>query len=42
MVIASGGLIGALVGWGMPEERVKDGEEGVTNGRILMGLRSQP
>lgn len=41
LVIASGGLIGALVGWGMPEERVKDDEEGVTNGRILMGLRAR-
>ena len=38
---ASGGLIGALVGWNMPEERVKQYEEGVKNGGILMGVRAK-
>ena len=37
---AGGGLIGALIGWNMPEERVKDYEEGIKNGGILMGLRT--
>ena len=37
---AGGGLIGALIGWNMPEERVKDYEEGIKNGGILMGLRA--
>lgn len=38
---AGGGLIGALIGWSMPEERVKQYEEGVRNGGILMGLRAR-
>ncbi len=38
---AGGGLIGALIGWSMPEERVKQYEEGVRNGGILMGLRAK-
>lgn len=38
---AGGGLLGALIGWGMPEERVKHYEEGVKNGGILMGLRTK-
>ncbi|MFX1678749.1 hypothetical protein PV762_05920 [Mitsuaria sp. CC2] len=38
---AGGGLIGALIGWNMPEERVKQYEEGVRNGGILMGLRAK-
>lgn len=36
---AGGGIIGALVGWGMPEERVKRYDEGVKKGGILMGVR---
>lgn len=36
-----GGLIGALIGWNMPEERVKHYEQGVQNGGILMGLRTR-
>lgn len=38
---AGGGLIGALVGWNMPEERVKQYEEGVKNGGILMGIHAR-
>ena len=35
------GSIGALIGWGMPEERVKRYEEGVKNGGILMGVHAK-
>lgn len=35
---ATGGLIGLLVGAGIPEERVKDYEEGIKKGGILMGV----
>ena len=38
---AGGGLLGALIGWNMPEERVKHYESGVKNGGILMGLRAR-
>ena len=38
---AGGGLLGALVGWNIPEERVKHYEEGVQNGGILMGMRTK-
>lgn len=38
---ASGGLIGALVGWNMPEERVKEYEDSVREGGILMGVRTR-
>jgi len=38
---AGGGLIGALIGWSMPEERVKHYEEGIRNGGILMGVRAR-
>ena len=36
-----GGLVGALVGWSMPEERVKHYEEGIKKGGILMGVRAK-
>jgi hypothetical protein len=36
---AGGGLIGALVGWGIPEERVKHYEAGINDGGILMGVK---
>jgi len=36
---AAGSLVGALVGLGVPEERVKDYEEGLKRGGILMGVR---
>jgi hypothetical protein len=35
------GLVGALVGWGIPEERVKRYETGIKKGGILMGVRSR-
>ena len=38
---AGGGLLGALIGWNIPEERVKEYEEGVKNGGILMGVRTR-
>ena len=38
---AEGAGIGALIGWNMPEERVKDYEEGIKNGGILMGVRTK-
>ena len=38
---AGGGLLGALIGWSIPEERVKHYEEGIKNGGILMGLRTK-
>jgi len=34
---ATGGLLGALVGWNIPEERVKHYESGLKQGGILMG-----
>jgi hypothetical protein len=36
---ATGGVLGALIGWNMPEERVKRYEEGIRKGGILMGVR---
>ncbi|MDB5930690.1 MAG: hypothetical protein JWR60_2397 [Polaromonas sp.] len=38
---AGGGLLGALIGWNIPEERVKEYEEGVKNGGILMGVKAR-
>lgn len=38
---ASGGLIGALIGWNIPEERVKHYEEGIKKGGILMAMRAK-
>lgn len=38
---AGGGLIGALIGWNIPEERVKAYEEGIKQGGILMGVRTK-
>jgi len=34
-----GGLLGALIGWGIPEERIKQYESGIKDGGILMGVR---
>ncbi|MBA3649087.1 MAG: hypothetical protein H0W62_11155 [Chitinophagales bacterium] len=34
----AGGLIGALIGAGIPEDRAKKYEEGIKNGRIVMGI----
>ena len=36
---AAGGILGALVGWGIPEERVKHYEEGIKRGGIVMGVK---
>jgi hypothetical protein len=36
---ATGGLMGALVGWHIPEERVKHYEERLRNGDILLGFQ---
>ncbi len=36
---AGGGLIGALVGWNIPEERVEHYEAGIKQGGILMGVK---
>ena len=36
---AAGGVIGALVGWGIPEERVKHYEAGIKSGGIVMGVK---
>jgi hypothetical protein len=36
---ATGGLLGALIGWGIPEERVKHYEAGIKDGGILMGIK---
>ena len=38
---ASGGMLGALIGWNMPEERVKEYEDGVNQGGILLGVRTK-
>ncbi|HEX5687486.1 MAG TPA: hypothetical protein VFY73_26015 [Ideonella sp.] len=38
---AGGGLVGALIGWSIPEQRVKDYEDGIRNGGILMGLQAR-
>ncbi len=34
-----GGLLGALIGWGIPEERIEHYESGIKEGGILMGVR---
>ncbi|MGZ5715336.1 MAG: hypothetical protein ACXWIG_14360, partial [Caldimonas sp.] len=36
---ATGGIVGALIGWGIPEERVKEYDEGIRKGGILMAVR---
>jgi hypothetical protein len=38
---AGGGLIGALIGWNIPEERIKHYEDGIKKGGILVGLRTK-
>ena len=37
----AGGVVGALVGSGIPEDRAKEYEEGVKNGRIVMGVNAR-
>jgi hypothetical protein len=34
----TGGILGALVGWAIPEERVKHYESGIKEGGIVMGV----
>lgn len=33
------GLVGALIGWGIPEDRLKEYEQGVSDGGILIGVK---
>lgn len=33
------GVVGALIGWGIPEDRLKEYEEGLNNGGILIGVK---
>lgn len=35
-------MVGALIGWHIPEERIKECETGIREGAILMGLRPRP
>jgi hypothetical protein len=37
-LVDTGGIIGALVGSGIPEERAKLYEQGVKDGHIVMGV----
>ena len=32
-------LVGALIGWNIPEERIKEYESGIKDGGILMGVK---
>jgi hypothetical protein len=36
---AAGTLTGALIGWGIPEERAHEYEEGIKNGGAVIGVR---
>lgn len=35
----SAGLVGALIGWGIPEDRLKEYEKGIHEGGILIGVK---
>lgn len=35
------GIVGALIGWGIPEDRLKDYEQGINDGGILIGVKSR-
>ncbi len=37
----AGGVVGALVGTGIPEDRAKEYEDGINNGRIVMGVNAR-
>jgi hypothetical protein len=39
--VATGGLVGALVGWGIPEERVKHYAAGLHDGGILVAVHAK-
>lgn len=38
----SGGLIGTLIGWGIPEDRAKVYENAVQDGGIILGVKEHP
>lgn len=38
----SGGFIGALIGWGIPEEQLKTYEHGIKSGGIVLGVHERP
>jgi hypothetical protein len=35
------GVVGALIGWGIPEDRLKEYEQGINDGGILIGVKSK-
>jgi hypothetical protein len=35
------GIVGALIGWGIPEDRLKEYEQGINDGGILIGVKSK-
>ena len=35
----SAGLVGALIGWGIPEDRLKEYEQDIADGGILIGVK---
>ena len=35
------GLVGALIGWGIPEDRLKEYESGLNDGGILIGVKAR-
>lgn len=35
------GIVGALIGWGIPEDRLKEYEQGIQEGGILIGVKSK-
>lgn len=35
------GIVGALIGWGIPEDRLKDYEQGINDGGILIGVKAR-
>ena len=35
------GLVGALIGWGIPEDRLKEYEQGINDGGILIGVKAR-
>lgn len=38
----TGGLIGSMIGWGIPEERAKVYEAGIKKGGIVLGVKGEP
>jgi uncharacterized membrane protein len=37
----SGGLVGALMDWGIPDQRIREYEMGIRAGGILMGVKAR-